>query len=451
MEAGKALDRKIWAIAWPAILSNLSIPILGLVDASILGHLPDARYLAAVALGSAILSFLYWGFGFLRMGTTGHVARATGANDTGAGLRVLARSGALALGIALCVLLLGPFWVQLALALMAPADTLVPIARSYLTIRLLSAPAVLLTYAIVGWFIGRQNTRWPMFILLLTNVLNILLDVVFVVLLGWNSDGAAMATVVAEYCGLALGLVAVRHSAGSALSGPVLMKGLRERGGYAALWRSNRDLFVRTLSLLACLAFFTAMGEKLGEDVVAANALLMQFLLFAAFALDGFAYAAEGLAGSRLGAGDGAGFQRVVARCARWTAFSALAISLFIALGEPLLLPLLSDIEPVQAVLRAAIPWLVLMPLLAAPGYLLDGVFIGAAQTRPLMSTMLVSALCVYLPAWYLTRDWGNHGLWFALALFNLARGLSLGWVYARYTRTQRWITGQSPAGPVQE
>ena len=440
MDARRSLDRNIWMIAWPAILSNISIPILGLVDAAMLGHLPDTRYLAAVALGGAILSFLYWGFSFLRMGTTGHVARARGAGDHALAFLVLARSAVLGLGIALGVVLLGPAWTILGLSIMQPAESLSVHAASYIDIRLLSAPAVLVTYAIVGWFIGCQNTRWPMAILLVTNGVNILLDGLFIIGLGLNSDGAAMATVGAEYCGLVLGIIAVKQAVPELPLLRDIRRGLGDLRAYAVLWRSNRNLLVRTLSLLACFAFFTAMGEKLGQDVVAANALMLQFLLFAAFALDGFAYAVEGLAGSRLGARDLQGFYSVVRRCALWSAASACAISMLIGLGQPLLLPLLSDIPSVREILADVHLWLVVLPLLAAPSYLLDGVFIGAAETRPLMTSMLFSALLIYLPAWYIAQPWGNQGLWLSFTLFNLARGLSLAWIFRRFSRAGHWL-----------
>ena len=253
-----SLDRNIWMIAWPAILSNISIPILGLVDAAMLGHLEDSRYLAAVALGAAILSFLYWGFSFLRMGTTGHVARARGAGEHTLAFLVLARSALLGLLIAVAVIGLGPAWTGLGLALMNPAESLAGLADSYIGIRLLSAPAVLVTYAIVGWFIGCQNTRWPMAILLLTNGVNILLDGVFIIGMGLNSDGAAIATVCAEYCGLLLAAIAVWLAARELPSRRELRAGLLDRGAYRSLWLSNSYLFVRTVSLLGCFAFFTA-------------------------------------------------------------------------------------------------------------------------------------------------------------------------------------------------
>ncbi|HBM82553.1 MAG TPA: MATE family efflux transporter [Halieaceae bacterium] len=438
MGTATSLDHKIWQIAWPAILSNISIPLLGLVDAGILGHLDDTRYLGAVAIGSALLSFLYWGFSFLRMGTTGRVARALGAGSEAQASLELYRAGVLALALAGLVWLLHPLWLHAGLALMAPDATLLPLADSYARIRIISAPAVLMTYAIIGWFIGHGDTRWPMWVLIVTNLTNIALDVLFVVGLGWASDGAALATVLAEYTGLGLALFAVRRRLAPAAApgrGELL-----DVHAYISLMRSNSHLFVRTITLLAAFAFFTSMGEKLGTATLAANALLMQLLLLTSYALDGFAYAAESLAGNRAGANDPRGFYQVVRRCGLWCAGSALALSIaFLVLQLPLF-RLLTSLPDVLLVLDQHRLWLVLLPLVAAPTYLLDGVFIGTGETRPMMRTMLASALLVYLPVWYVTQPWGNHGLWLAFTLFNAARGLTLYSSYRRLSAGGGWF-----------
>lgn len=426
------LDYKIWGIAWPAILANLSVPLLGLVDAAILGHLDSSLYLGAVALGAALLSFLYWGFGFLRMGTTGRVARALGEGSPEVAERELGRAMWLALGLALGVWLTHPLWLDLGFALMAPADDLLPLAREYTAIRIGSAPAVLVTYAVVGWCIGRQDTRWPLAILLLTNLGNILLDVVLIIGLGLASKGAAMATLVAEYlgCGVALWVVH-RQVPGWHRRFPAL---LRQPRHFVPLLHANRHLFLRTVCLLGALAFFTAMGEKFGAATLAANALLMQLVMLTAYAMDGFAFAAEGLAGQRAGAGDREGFTAAVERCALWCLVTAGTMSLVFLLAHPWLFHQLTNLPAVLDLLHHYGGWLVLLPLVSAPAYLFDGVFIGAACTRDLMRSMLVSTGLVYLPAWYLTRDWGNSGLWLAFALFSAARGLTL---YRRYRQRQ--------------
>jgi multidrug resistance protein, MATE family len=433
------LDHKIWRIAWPAILSNISIPLLGLVDAGILGHLDDSRYLGAVAIGSALLSFLYWGFSFLRMGTTGRVARALGTGAPDDAMLQLLRALVLALGLAVMVWVLHPLWLGFGLALMAPAPELWDLADSYASIRLASAPAVLATYAIVGWFIGHQNTRWPMLVLIATNLVNIVLDVVFVVGLGLNSDGAALATVIAEYLGFGLAVYGVMRTAGPGLRATSLAPLYRWQE-YLSLLRSNGHLFVRTITLLGAFAFFTAMGEKLGGSTLAANALLMQLLMLTAYGLDGFAYAVEGLAGSRAGAGDREGFYHAVRRCGFWCAVGALFLSIaFLLLQQPLF-ALLTSLPEVREILHSHRLWLVLLPLVAAPTYLLDGVFIGTTETRDMMMTMLASALLVYLPVWYVSQPWGNHGLWLSFTLFNAARGLTLYVCYRRLSRRDSWF-----------
>lgn len=444
MQHNKALDHKIWGIAWPAILSNISIPLLGLVDAAILGHLGSTHYLGAVAIGGALLSFLYWGFSFLRMGTTGLVARAMGAGQSDKAMLVLAQSGVLALVLALLVIALHPLWLGIGLSLMAPQPDLAPLANSYATIRIFSAPAVLLTYTIIGWFIGRQDTRWPMVIVVLTNGANIALDFLFIIGLGLHSDGAAMATVVAEYLGCTVALIAVWHKLPS-IPGRQFWAQLKDLSAYQQLLRSNRHLFLRTVSLLFSFAFFTAMGNKLGKDTLAANALLMQLIMLASYGMDGFAFAAEGLAGTRLGARDLDGFHAAVARCGRWCALSAGLMSLFFWLLHSPLFALLTDLAEVRQLLAQYYLWLVILPLVAAPSYLLDGVFIGSAETRYMMTTMIFSVCVVYLPVWYLTRGWGNHGLWLAFTLFNAARGISLYYCFRQVTFKDAWLTQPGP------
>lgn len=433
------MDVKIWSIAWPAILANISIPLLGIVDAALLGHLDSSSHLAAVAVGGAILSFLYWGFSFLRMGTTGEVARACGAGDGERARIALGRAAVLALAIAVMLLLLQGPLLAAGFAIMDPRPELRSLGERYAELRLWSAPAVLLTYTAVGWFIGHQDTRWPMRIVIVTNVANIALDALFILGLQLASEGAAYATVIAEYLGLGMALYGLRDL-WRARPGPEFSAALVDLRAYMKLLRSNVELFLRTLTLLFAFALFTASGEKLGPDVVAGNAIMMQFLLFAAFALDGFAYAAEGLAGEALGGGNTARFYRVSHRCALWTGTAALLISALILLGRPFIFPVLTALPAVLEVMQAQGLWLVLLPLVAAPSYLLDGLFIGAGATRAMMITMLLSALGVYLPALYLSQGLGNHGLWLAFTAFNAMRGLSLGLCYLYFSRQHRWL-----------
>jgi MATE family multidrug resistance protein len=433
------LDHKIWQIAWPAILSNISVPLLGLVDTAILGHLESTRYLGAVAIGASILSFLYWGFGFLRMGTTGLVARAAGADDRARELTVFLQSGILAVVLALVVILSHPLWLQLGIVLMAPGPELAPLTRSYVSIRVFSAPAVLVTYAIVGWFIGRQNTRWPMVIAILTNLLNIGLDVLFIIVLDMKSDGAAYATLVSEYVGCAVAVVAViRQLDWRPLAG--IREFLFRFSAYTELLESNRYLFIRTMCLLFSFAFFTAMSNRLGETTLAANTIMLQLMMLAAYGLDGFAYAAEGLSGNAAGAGDMSRFHLAVRSCWRWSLLTATLISGIYALGAPLIFPLFTPHATVLVQLQIFLPWLVLLPLAAAPSYLLDGVFIGAARTRYMMHSMLFCLIAIYLPLWYLLQGMGNNGLWLSFTVFNAARGATLAWCFYYLDKRGMWL-----------
>ena len=433
------INHKIWGIAWPAILSNISIPMLGLVDAAILGHLESTRYLGAVAIGGVLLSFLYWGFSFLRMGTTGLVAKAMGAGEQQEAALILAQSCILAIILAIAVTALHPLWLGLGFTLMAAQADIASLADSYATIRLSSAPAVLVTYAIVGWFIGRADTRWPMIIVVTTNAVNIGLDFLFIIKLQMFSDGAALATVIAEYLGCALALYGVWRNFPRALGSGFYAK-LKSWPAYQRLLRSNINLFVRTICLLFSFAFFTAMGDKLGSDILASNALMMQLVLMAAYGMDGFAFAAEALTGNRLGARDLKGFYQAVRYCSYWCALTAGLMSACFALFHAQLFSMMTNIDAVLVLLAQYVPWLILLPLVAAPSYLLDGVFIGSAETRYMMTTMLFCLLAVYLPIWFFTRDFGNHGLWFAFSVFNGARGVSLYVCYLQISKKGRWL-----------
>jgi MATE family multidrug resistance protein len=434
------LNHKIWRIAWPAILSNISIPLLGLVDAAILGHLDSTQYLGAVAIGGALLSFLYWGFGFLRMGTTGLVAKAMGAGNLSGANIVLGQSSVLALTLSAAVLLFHPLLLGLGFLLMSAQADITAVAESYATIRISSAPAVLLTYAIVGWFIGRQNTRCQILIVVLTNVIYFGLDFLFIVELNMYSDGAALATVIAEYTGCSLALYGVWCNLPRTAASQFFAE-LKSLRSYQRLLRSNRDLFIRTLCLLFSFAFFTAMGDRQGSNVLAANALMMQLVLMAAYGMDGFAFAVEALAGHKLGARDLKGFYKVVRYCSAWCAATAICMSLFFLLFHNALFAVMTNIAPLRELLMQYTPWLILLPLVAAPSYLLDGVFIGSAETHDMMISMLFSVFIIYIPIWYLTQHLGNHGLWLAFSVFNGARGATLYIAYRRKSRQQSWLS----------
>jgi MATE family multidrug resistance protein len=432
------LNHNIWHLAWPLIISNLSVPLLGLVDTAILGHLDNAHYLAAVAVSGSILSFLYWGFGFLRMGTTGLTAQAFGAKDHSQSRLILAQSAVVSLILGLMIVCLSPLLLNIGFSLVTPPENAQQAASSYAQIRIFSAPAVLINYALIGWFIGRQNTRWPLLITVFTNLLNIVLDLLLVVGLDMKSDGAAIATLISEYSGCGLGLIVIRQWL-SRSPGVLDKQRLWRWQEYQHLLMVNRHLFVRTLLLLASLAFFTSQGAKQGTAILAANAILMNLVMLTSFGLDGFAHAAEALIGKAVGNKDYPLFKTTCLYCCYWSLITALLFSLLFMLAGHRLIGLLTSLQIVQIEASTYLPWLIALPLISVWSYLLDGIFIGATETKAMQTTMLYSVLLVYLPCWYLTQSLGNHGLWLAFVSFSAARGLTLGYCFIHFTRTQRW------------
>ncbi|MDH3439228.1 MAG: MATE family efflux transporter [Gammaproteobacteria bacterium] len=418
-------NRDIWRIAAPMILSNVSVPLLGMVDTGVTGHLEDAVYLGAVAIGSTIFGFLYAGFNFLRMGTTGITAQKFGAND-GVGLKVaLGQALIVALAIAAMLILLQVPIAALAMQLLGPEQEIAQFAVQYFNIRIWSAPATLANYALIGWFIGLQNARVPLYIVLAINVTNIILDLVFVLGLGMTVDGVAAASLIAEFTGLAVGTTfAISHL--KRHSGTIILSHLVTLKEYTAFFAVNLHLLVRTMALMFTFAFVTAAGARLGGLVLAANAVLINLLNLMSFALDGFAHAAEALVGKAVGARSRASLERAVALALRWSLYVSVLFSLFFLFGGKLIIRLLTDIPDVIDVADVYLPWLVLLPMVAVWSYLYDGVYVGATRAREMRDIMLVSTFLVFLPAWFLFSFLGNHGLWLALTLFLASRGIGM-------------------------
>jgi MATE family multidrug resistance protein len=426
-EQQTGISPRVWALAWPMILANLSVPLLGLVDTAIRGHHSDSKYLSAVAISTSLLAFLYWGFGFLRMGTTG--ASAQLLNKPKDANALLLKAATLSLLIALVIWFSGLALSNFGLILMNTPEPLHALAQSYLHIRLFSAPAVLCTYVIVGWLIGRQQTRWPLIIAVATNGVNITLDWLFIVGLEMSSDGAALASAIAEYCGLGIGLWAVRSSLCNSLR-----QGLRYSWQYGPalkqILNNNVHLFIRTAALLFSFAFFTAQGATFGQVTLAANAIMLQLMLVSAYGMDGFAHAAEALIGEAYAQGKRDTLLKICLCCAHYCAATALLASILLYLGENAILALMTNIEAVRHLASEHYNWLIILPLLCAPSYLLDGVFIGALKTQAMQWAMLASVTLVYLPIWLFSRELGNHGLWLSFCAFNLARSISLSLVF---------------------
>ena len=424
-------NRDVWRIAAPMILSNISVPLLGMVDTGVTGHLESPAYLGAVAIGGTIFTFLYMGMNFLRMGTTGIAAQSYGAGDND-GLRAsLGQALVVSLAIALLILLLQAPLANVALALLGGDAETQRHASTYFFVRVWSAPGTLANFALIGWFIGTQNARIPLAIFLTINLTNIVLDLLFVVVLGMKVEGVALASVIAEYAGLAVGgTFAVSLLRSRTGSWPIAR--LVNLSAYKAFFSINANLFVRTMALIGTFAFVTAQGARLGPTILAANAVLMNFQHLTSFGLDGIAHAAEALVGKAVGQKSSASVHNAVTLTLRWSLFFALGFTAAFLVAGGAIVRLLTDLPEVRSTAMIYLPWLIASPLISVWCFLYDGVYVGMTRAREMRNIMLISAFAVFLPAWYLTQQYGNHGLWFALMVFMASRGIGMHIGYRR-------------------
>ena len=421
-----------WRLAGPIILANLSVPMLGAVDTAVMGHLPNPAYLGGVAVGAVVFQFIYWGFGFLRMGTTGLVAQADGAGDAGEVNAILLRSLLIAAGAGAALWLLQIPIFAVARALFDASIEVEGYAHDYFRIRIWSAPATLANYCLIGWFIGMRNTRAALILQLLVNGLNIVLSLVFVVGLEWNVEGVAAATAISEYAAVALALYLWRNQSG--ISGAV--SGIFDAARLKRLFGVNFDIFIRTLCLIATFALFTRQGASMGDALLAANAVLMQLQSFLSFGLDGFAHAAEAMVGRAVGARDKNAFEQSVRITGQWALVVAGGYTIVYAVLAPFIIAALTDIPDVRATAGDYFIWLAVSPLISVWSFMLDGIFIGATRTRDMRNAMMASLAVFLIALSVLQPMFGNHGLWAALMIFMAVRAASLGYLYRGLLRS---------------
>ncbi len=421
---------RVVAIAAPIVISNATVPLVGIVDTGVVGQLGAAAPIGAVGLGALVLTSIYWIFGFLRMGTTGLTSQAVGAANTGEADALLTRSLLLGLaaGIAIVMLQWPIFW--LVFEVTGGSDEVEGLARDYMGIRVLSAPAAIATYGITGWLIGHERTKDVLAVQLFTNAINIALSALFVLQLGWGVEGVAFASLVAEWGGLALGLWLCRAA--------LIRKAARDwprvfdRVRLIRMAAVNTDILLRTLMLEAIFVSFMFYGTYLGDVTLAANQVLLQFLMFTAFALDGFAFAAETLVGSALGARRRSDLRRSALLTSVWGGVIVVTLSLAFAVCGGAIIDLLATAPDVRLEARAHIGWMIAAPIIGCAAWMFDGIFIGATRTREMRNMMAVS-LVVYGVAALMLVPWlGNHGLWAALLISFVARGITLGLLYPR-------------------
>lgn len=414
--------KMIWHLAGPMILANISIPILGMVDTAVIGHLDSAHYLGGVAIASLIFNFLFWGFGFLRMATTGLTAQAHGDNDKKLSLKVLQHSLMLAMAIALGILLLQSPISSLAFYLIDSSKQITNAAIIYFDIRIWSTPAILINYVILGWLIGKGATKDALYLVLSVTISNMILDLIFVNSFGMNVDGVALASVIAEYIGLTVGLILlIKHGVDRQL----FIQKHTAKSQHQNWLKLHGNIFIRSLCLIFSIAFFTAQGAKQGELILAANAVLVNFIVLMAFVLDGFANAIEVIAGKAIGSKNKHQLRQGLILTGIWTFSLACFFSVSYLLFGSELINILTTIPDVVSLANDYLIWLIIMPVIAVWSFLFDGLFIGATRSVEMRDTMLFSTFICYLPAWYFFQDYNNHGLWLALLIFFAARGLS--------------------------
>ncbi len=434
-----ARQQELWRLAWPLILANCTVPLLGMVDTAVVGHLPEPHHIGAVALGATTFATLYLVFASVRMGTTGLTAQAVGAEAGEEARACLVRPLLLALVAGALLIALGGPIVAAALHLFQPSDAVAAEFRVYVGWRLLSAPAALATFVVLGWLLGNQDTRSQFVLLVAANALNAVLDVLFVFGFGWGVAGVAIATAIAEYAGLGLGL-ALAWRRWRRLPGGFDVAVLLAAAPFRRMFRVNGDLVVRTLFLEAVFLGFAAMSARQGEVLLAANAVLLNMILLQAYALDGFAFAAEAMVGRAVGRRSPRELDEAFRAGAFWSVGFAVLIALAFAAGGGLLIALLTGIEAVRAAAGSFLVYVVAAPLLGAWAYLFDGVFSGATQTRELRNGSILATAVFFAAAFPLAALLANHGLWLALIAFLAVRGLWLGWRYRLLTASDRFV-----------
>ena len=415
-------NKEILDIALPSIISNITVPLLGLIDVAIVGHLGSASFIGAIAVGSMIFNIIYWLFGFLRMGTSGMTSQAFGANDSQETARLLVRSCGVGLIAATMLILMQYPIKELSFILIQTTSEIYELTSRYFNICIWGAPAVLGLYSISGWFIGMQNSRYPMYVAITQNVVNILASLLFVYGCGMKIEGVAFGTLIAQYAGFIMACLLWIHQYGTLL--PHLhLKALTNRQAMSKFFQINRDIFFRTLCLITVTTYFTSAGAKQGDIILAVNTLLMQLFTIYSYFMDGFAYAGEALTGKYIGAEQHDGLRKMIKRLFQWGIGIALAFTLIYAFSGEIFLQLLTNDQSVILASKEYFFWAILIPIAGYSAFLMDGIFIGATRTRYMLWGMLAASFTFFMI--YLgLKGMGNHALWAAFIIYLSIRGI---------------------------
>jgi MATE family multidrug resistance protein len=420
------VNKDILKLAIPNILSNLSVPLLGIVDTALVGHLSEAYYLGAVAIGGAIFNFIYWGFGFLRMGTTGLTAQALGRKNQTEISEIFYRALIVALGGAVLLIALQYLILNLALIFIHASGEVEFYASSYFFIRIYAAPATLSLYVILGWLLGMQDAKTPLLLTVSGNILNIIFSYIFIYLMDMSSDGVALGTVFAQYFTLIFA-VFLLYKKFTVHFVKIPFSHLITLDKFTSFFKLNGDIFLRTMSLVFVFSFFTAKSAEFGDLVLAANTILIQLWMVFSYGIDGFAFAAESLVGKSFGAKDFSTLKKLVETVFLYGGGLGLVFSIVYFVFDDLILSIFTNNNAIISTVMVYWVWTIVAPFINSFCYIWDGIYLGATVSKPLRNSMLFSTFIVFLPAFYLGREfYGNHGIWAAMLFFMAARGISL-------------------------
>lgn len=414
--------KQVFKLALPSIISNITVPLLGIIDLTIVGHMGDVIYIGAIAIGTMIFNVLYWLFGFLRMGTSGMTSQALGRRDLTETMRLLVRSLTISTAIAATFIVFQLPIRWMALSIMQPTEQIAEQAAIYFSICIWGAPAMLGLYGLTGWFIGMQNTRIPMLVSIFQNIVNIVASVTFVFGFGMKIQGVALGTLTAQWTGFLLALYCWKRYYGR-LAEYNWKDDLFKRSTMVRFFAVNRDIFIRTLFLVGVNFFFISAGSRQGAIILSVNTLLMTLFTLFSYVMDGFAYAGEALSGKYYSAANKLAFDRVYNSLFAWGAIMAVVFTLVYAVGGNGFLMLLTNEAVVVQSAEAYFWWAVMIPIVSVSAFVYDGIFIGLTATRGMLVSSVVSALVFFALYLALQSYLGNHALWLAFIVYLGLRG----------------------------
>lgn len=415
-----SIDKNILKLAIPSIISNITVPLIGLVDLTIIGHIGSASYIGAISVGTMIFNVIYWMFGFLRMGNSGMASQALGRRDNKTLRQLLVRSMIIAVSIGSALIILQHPLRELAIWAISPSKDVISLTAVYFNICIWGAPAVLSLYGLNGWFIGMQNTKIPMYVAILQNIINVIFSLLFVLVFKMKIEGVAYGALIAQWSGWAIAMFFV-------------MKRIKLIEGFGKIhialkWMDifsvNRDIFIRTLFLVSVNLSFIAVGARHGDIILSVNTLLMTFFTIFSYIMDGFAFAAEALCGKAYGEQDKAKFSLTVSRLMRWGLYMAIAFTLLYISGGHNFLALITNNKDVIAAASPYMFWAILIPICGFMAFVFDGIYIGSTATQYMLISSFIATICFYSVYFSLESRFGNHALWIAFILFLLMRGV---------------------------